>query len=183
MKSFIILTILFVSALSAAENCWKKTQGRGAGLALHACAKGLVNDNSICRTPCKAGYNGVVTTCVNKSKRTDTYQRGAGSILICDLKKEVYQDGLCYKPCPPNSKGQGPVCWGQCLPSMFDCGLMCTADSAACSKINKENLARVGKLILSIAMTFIGIIDVQKIIKNTKDVALGFNLPSCPNVR
>jgi hypothetical protein len=178
MKSFIILTILFVSAL-AADNCWKNTAGRGVGKPLHACGKGLENDNSICRTPCKKGYKGIGPICWMGVKNM---QRGPGKILECAANEEQ-QAGLCYKQCQKNSKGVGPICWGTCAKGMTDCGLMCTPDAAACAAVNKKNLENVFGLATSVANAFTGKLDIPSILKKSKNTAVGFAIASCPGVR
>jgi hypothetical protein len=178
MKSLIILIILFVSAISAGENCWKNTKTRGAGKPIHACATGLVKQASLCYTPCRAGFKGVGPICWKGIKN---YGRGVGKFLQCG-PNEQNSSSLCYPPCQANSKGIGPVCWGFCPKGMTDCGAMCTPDAAACTKSIKKNIKNVFKLVGSAAKAAIGSPDVSKILSNTKDTAIGFVQPICPAV-
>jgi hypothetical protein len=175
MKSFIVLTILFVSALGAAENCWKNAKGRGAGKVLHACAKGFKNENSLCYKPCPAGSKGIAHLCWKGAKNTN---RGMGKILGCGPKEEN-DHSICRNPCGPNFKGIGPVCWGTCAIGMHDCGPACTPDAAACTKFNKENIERAFGLISKIAENATGSIDVKGALEKTKDVAVGFAVSKC----
>jgi hypothetical protein len=179
MKSFIILTILFVSALSADKNCWKNTMTRGVGKPIHACATGLVNQASLCYTPCRAGFNGIGPICWKGIKN---YGRGVGKVLQCGPNEEN-SSSLCYPPCQANSNGIGPVCWGLCPKSMTECGAMCTPDAAACAEVNKEMIKKVFNLVGSAASAAAGSVDVSKIVKNSKEVVTGFVIPVCPAVR
>jgi hypothetical protein len=175
MKSFIVLTILFVSALGAAENCWKNAKGRGAGKVLHACAKGFKNENSLCYKPCPAGSKGIAHLCWKGAQNTN---RGMGKILGCGPKEEN-DHSICRNPCGKNFKGIGPVCWGTCAKGMHDCGAACTPDAAACTKFNKDNIKKVFGLISKIAESAVGTIDVSGVLKKSKSVALGLTMSKC----
>jgi hypothetical protein len=176
MKSFIVLTVLFVSALAQTENCWKSTYGRGVGKPIHACADGLENDASLCYIPCKAGYKGIGPVCW--ASITVSYGRGVGVPLQC-ADDEQEQAALCYKQCGPNTDAVGPVCWGQCPQGWHVCGLLCTPTADACTDAVKKIISDVGTLVEDVAKSIIGKLDIVKILEDAKSAALDLANATC----
>jgi hypothetical protein len=44
-------------------SCTKKSQGRGAGIPIHACADNMDKDGALCYPKCKPGFHGVGPVC------------------------------------------------------------------------------------------------------------------------
>ncbi len=49
----------------------------------------------------------------------------------CTSPRPVFNDGLCYKGCPPGLSGSGPLCWAatKCGPNHTDTGAFCNKNS------------------------------------------------------
>lgn len=138
--------------------CRKAEYGRGGGYALWdegkcnrenkqgceknglmwypKCAPGYTNFGCcICRpvsTTCPDGMVEVLGSC---AKKTQAASCPAGKAMDA---------GLCYNACPADTKGVGPVCWGQCPKSKpFKCAAGCTKDEDACIRATTEQVLSV----------------------------------------
>jgi len=100
-----------------------------------SCPQGTTEDAGLCYKPCPTGYKGVGPVCwgICPANTTDigitcqkkTYSRGVGKIPTGCNNGEVNDGALCYKQCPANFKGVGPVCWGICPSGFTDIGVGC----------------------------------------------------------
>lgn len=101
-----------------------------------SCPKGKEYDGGLCYKPCKDGFKGVGPVCwakcpsgfkdIGVTCQKPTRNRGIGvPVSECPSDHPNKDAGLCYKDCPSNYKGVGPVCWGECPSGFKDTGIDC----------------------------------------------------------
>lgn len=113
---------------------------------------------------CRDGYKRSGLDC--KAAEPDCKALGMGNKVFgysCEKKIEVgkirkagcsgkqLDAGLCYKNCPPNFKGVGPVCWAQNPKGWVNCGMGTAKDKATCGMIVFGQVSSVGNLALNIS--------------------------------
>jgi hypothetical protein len=135
------------------KKCEKKfdrcEQDRKKGSWYAKCRDGYRKDGLICyanKPNCKAlgmGARVADYSCKKKEKKYKT--RVAG----CSGKEK--DAGLCYKKCPANFKGVGPVCWAQNPKGWVNCGMGTAKNSATCAQIVFGQVSSVGMLALNIS--------------------------------
>jgi hypothetical protein len=135
------------------KKCEKKfdrcEQDRKKGSWYAKCRDGYRKDGLICyanKPNCKAlGMGAQVAgySCKKKEKAYKTRVAGCGG-----QEKDA---GLCYKKCPANFKGVGPVCWAQIPKGWVNCGMGTAKDSATCAQIVFGQVYSVGNLAFNIA--------------------------------
>ena len=101
---------------------------------------------------CPQGFTANGCVCSNGATfAKGSYGRGAGRPLVCapDLHPDA---GLCYRDCPANYNGVGPVCWGSCPANLpYPCGALCLQSSTECRDVVKGNALAVLELGFEIA--------------------------------
>jgi hypothetical protein len=160
----------------------KDSYSRGAGKPMPCKGENTEKDAGLCYKPCKAGYDGKGPVCWQicpagykddgATCRKDAHVfsqeskgRGVGTVpKTCPSDKPLFQAGLCYKTCPPNYKGVGPVCWKTCanptaktggvnMPT--ECGAACSTSSQACATFTQQltaaGLKMAGDIVMAIA--------------------------------
>jgi len=128
------------------------------------CKAGFYNvGHNVCSPKCPDGYGDSGANCFKP-----TYGRGAGvSRLVCaqGLQENA---GLCYKPCPLNTYGVGPVCWSNCSAGTpVACGLFCTSSVFECTETTVKIVGNAVKIPLQ-ALTG----DVKGVIESFADGAV-----------
>ena len=96
--------------------------------------------------PTPAGFSG---TFLDPMKNTQV--RGAGTIPTGCAADEQYDAGLCYKKCPANYSGVGPVCWGQTPKEWVGCGMGAASSGGKCGEVIFDQVASVAEVALNIA--------------------------------
>ena len=123
---------------------------------------------------------------IGVSCQKKSYGRGAGTPLVC--KSGLEEDaGLCYKSCSTlsqahnstNYDGVGPVCWGKCPTGMFECGALCTEDSATCSDSVKADIKSVLDAVEKVAQASIGSIDLPGILQSLDNLVDAYGKKLC----
>jgi len=100
----------------------------------------------VCSPRCPPGMTDIGISCQKKSKG-----RGVGKPMKCK-KGQVYDAGLCYKPCKENYHGVGPVCWQDCPSTQpVDCGAGCATHANQCADKTIKQILTPLELALNIA--------------------------------
>ena len=113
------------------------------------CDAGYTNIGLMCAltiVPTPAGFSG---TFLDPMKNTQV--RGAGTIPTACAADEQYDAGLCYKKCPANYSGVGPVCWGQTPKEWVGCGMGAASSGGKCGEVIFDQVASVAEVALNIA--------------------------------
>jgi len=58
-----VLAFLLCVGLAPAQECYRYSKGRGAGVPVSKCADGLEQNGLLCYPPCDSGYSGVGPVC------------------------------------------------------------------------------------------------------------------------
>jgi len=126
--------------------------------------RGLLNECWWGYMKCDAGYTNIGLLCALTPTSTpqgfsgtyldpmkNTQVRGAGTIPTGCAADEQYDAGLCYKNCPANYSGVGPVCWGQTPKEWVGCGMGAASSGGKCGEVIFDQVASVGEVALNIA--------------------------------
>ena len=100
----------------------------GATYCYQQCAPGMKQIGLSCRGDAKDNYT-----------RWSCTRAGTRRLPVCPSERERHQ-GLCYKPCPTNSKPIGPLCWHNCEGTEYPAsmGALCCKDEAICAEATVE---------------------------------------------
>lgn len=160
-----------------------------AGLWYKACNSGYKGKGPVCWKECPADYKDDGGTCRKDVSiiKHESKGRGVGTVpKTCPSDKPQLQAGLCYKACPPNFKGVGPVCWPVCKTAQAggvkmptECGAACTTNPDNCAKWSMQ-WANAGMQVLVSAVSAIAMEDPSKLeglIEAQKKFPV--NLPNC----
>jgi hypothetical protein len=147
----------------------KADYGRGGGwTSKKACTKATKQDcekdGALWYKKCRDGYTKKGLFCYANKPNCKALGMGARiADYSCEKKIEVgkirnkgcsgkqLDAGLCYKKCPANFKGVGPVCWAQNPKGWVNCGMGTAKDSATCASIVFGQVSSVGNLALNIS--------------------------------
>jgi len=177
--------------------CWKNTNGRGVGKIPSECPHNYRRHGLLCYRNCPSGYRTVTghvdpycyRTCASGYRdhgltcykhffkwywKTDKIGRIKG--MSCGGGME-YDAGLCYRRCPSNTHGVGPVCWGKCTGDKpVNGGAICCKDHRTCgTKIIKLTTSTLKVVMKAASGNWAGAA------VNALKASLGYIMPICGN--
>ena len=124
-------------------------QDRKKGSWYAKCRDGYTKKGLICyanKPNCKALGMGAQVAGYSCKKKEKAYKT---RVANCSGKEK--DAGLCYKKCPANFKGVGPVCWGQTPKGWVNCGMGSAKDSVTCAQVSGDQVFATGNLALNVA--------------------------------